>query len=127
MDSGVGEGVGVGVAVGLAVGVAVGAGVGVAVGLAVGVAVGAGVGVVFLPVSTTLILTVAFFLLPSFALAVMVTVPGDTALTTPLEDTLATAGLLLFQVTLLLAPLGVTSIFRVAFFSWKDPASSARW
>ena len=62
----------------------------------------------------TVTLKVAFFFDPSFAVAVIVTVPAFFPLTVPAALTVATFVLLLAQATLLLeALLGVTVAFNV--------------
>ena len=62
----------------------------------------------------TVILQLAFFLLPSLTVAVIVAVPFLTAFITPLEVTIATDLLLLVQATaLLFALLGDTTAFKV--------------
>ena len=64
----------------------------------------------------TVILQVAFLPEPSFAVAVIVTVPAFFAFTTPLPDTVATFVLDDFHTTaLLLAFFGVTVAFKVCF------------
>ena len=64
----------------------------------------------------TVTLQVAFFLLPSFAVAVIVAVPALTPVTTPLEVTLAILLLEVFQVTALsVAFFGVTVALSVTF------------
>ena len=76
-------------------------------------AAGGGVGVdAFLTVT----LQVAFFLLPSFAVAVIVAVPALTPVTTPLELTFAILLLEVFQDTaLFVAFFGVTVALSVTF------------
>ena len=63
----------------------------------------------------TVTLQLALLPLPSFAVALIVAVPGPTAVTFPLESTVATAVLEDFQVTvLLLALLGLTVTVKVS-------------
>ena len=63
---------------------------------------------------TTVIVALAYFLLPSFAVAVIVTFPTFLAVTFPFDDTVATFVFELFHVTLLLvAFFGLAVAFSV--------------